>query len=335
MRSTGPSVFAVPIVVAVLFGAFAAPASADVASLQARVDQARAQARSLAGSVQLRTAELQAAAASAAAAGRRQQAIEASLVRGRARLASLRIAAVVAQQRVRAAQARLRRAQAQLARRLVAIYKSDTPDITTVLLEADGFDDLLTRTAYLKEINKVDSALVRRVEFLRDALRAALERVRQLRGQAAAEVASMAAARQEVVRVRAAAEARAAAVAQARAAQQASLAALRSNISGWTAQVRTLQTTSKQGGSAGQTVGQWLGDFSIPTSVVMCESGGNYRAVNPKSGAGGAYQFLPGTYKGLGGRYAAPQLAPKSEQDQLAAKLWAGGRGAGNWACAH
>jgi muramidase (phage lysozyme) len=81
-------------------------------------------------------------------------------------------------------------------------------------------------------------------------------------------------------------------------------------------------------------VGSWIGDFSIPSSVVMCESGGNYRAVNPNSGAGGAYQMLPQTYKGLGGRYAAPQVAPRWEQDQLAAKLWAGGRGAGNWACA-
>jgi muramidase (phage lysozyme) len=67
---------------------------------------------------------------------------------------------------------------------------------------------------------------------------------------------------------------------------------------------------------------------------VMCESGGNYRAKNPGSGAGGAYQFLPQTYKGLGGRYAAPELAPKWEQDQLAKKLWNGGAGAGNWACA-
>jgi muramidase (phage lysozyme) len=89
-----------------------------------------------------------------------------------------------------------------------------------------------------------------------------------------------------------------------------------------------------QGGSAGQTVQQWFGDFSIPTSIVMCESGGNYGAVNPTSGAGGAYQFLPSTYQGLGGKYGSPQKAPKWEQDRLAAKLWAGGRGAGNWECA-
>jgi muramidase (phage lysozyme) len=105
-------------------------------------------------------------------------------------------------------------------------------------------------------------------------------------------------------------------------------------MAGWTAQVRALQAATGQGGNAGQTIGQWFGDFSIPQNVVICESGGNYRAKNPSSGAGGAYQFLPETYKGLGGRYAAPELAPKWEQDQLAAKLWNGGSGAGNWECA-
>jgi hypothetical protein len=217
----------------------------------------------------------------------------------------------------------------------VAIYKSGTPDMAAVLLESDGFSDLLTRTAYLKVINKADNALVVRVQTLRDGVRSWLGRMRDLRGLASDQVTRMAVARDQVASIRAAAQARAGALERARAAQQASLATLRSRISGWTAQVAALQQATGQGGNAGQAMGQWIsGDFSIPQSVVMCESGGNYRAVNPTSGAGGAYQMLPSTYRGLGGRYAAPQLAPKSEQDQLAAKLWAGGRGAGNWACA-
>lgn len=312
----------------------AAPAAgADVGSLQARADQARGQARSLAAGVQLRTAQLEAAAAGAAAAGRRQHSLEAALVRGRERLGRLQAAAVEAHRRLLAAQARYRRAQRQLAERLVAIYKSDAPDLMGVLLESDGFSDLLTRTAYLKRINAADGALVERVQALRDVVRAGLERVRELRRLAAGELARMAAARNAVARIRAAAQARAATLARARAAQQASLAALRSRIVGWTAQVRTLQQTTGQGGDASQTVGQWLGDFAIPDSIVRCESGGNYRALNPSSGAGGAYQFLPETYKGLGGQYKAPHLAPKSEQDKLAAKLWNGGQGRGNWAC--
>jgi multidrug resistance efflux pump len=308
-----------------------ATAQASVASLQAQVDQARQQARNLAAGVQMRTAELEAAASRAAAAGHRQRVLEGQLARGRERLARIRAAAQAAHARLLQAQARYRRSQRQLARRLVSIYKSDIPDITTVLLESDGFSDLLTRTAYLKEINDADSALVQRVEALRDGVRSWLARVRDLRGMASAEVLRTASARDEVAQIRAAAQARAATLQRARAAQQASLASLRSRMAGWTAQVRALQAAS--GGNAGQTVGQWLGDFSIPKAIVMCESGGNYGALNPSSGAGGAYQMLPETYKGLGGRYKAPHLAPKWEQDKLATKLWNGGAGRGNWEC--
>jgi predicted nucleic acid-binding Zn-ribbon protein len=330
-------VIAAPVLVAAASAFVVAPAAEgdSLSSLQARVGQAKSQAQSLATGVQIRTAELQAAAGDAAAAGSRQRALEAGLVRSRARLERLTGAVAVEQGHLVVAQARFRRSQHQLARRLVAIYKSDTPDIATVLLEADGFRDLLTRTEYLKQINDADSALVRRVQSLRDSVQALLARLSELRGLASGEVARMQVARDQVAQIRAAAEARAATLARARASQQAALAALRSRMSGWSNQVQALQQAGGGGpGTPGQTVGQWLGSFSIPKSVVMCESGGNYNAVNPHSGAGGAYQMLPTTYKGLGGRYKAPQLAPKWEQDRLAAKLWAGGQGSGNWACA-
>jgi predicted nucleic acid-binding Zn-ribbon protein len=307
--------------------------AADISTLQARVDSARQEARTLAGSVQMRTAELGAAQSRAAAAGRRQAQLQAELARGVARARRLETEVTAAQERLARAQQRFRRMQVMLARRLVAIYKSDPPDLTTVLLEADGFSDLLTRTEYLQEINRADTALVNRVEALRDQVRGALERVRAMRAQAAAEVERVAAARDEIARIRAAAAQRAAALAKARAAAQASLSDLRSRMAGWTAQVQALQAATGGPGNAAGAVQQWFGDFAIPQGIVMCESGGNYGALNPSSGAGGAYQMLPETYKGLGGKYSAPHLAPKSEQDKLAAKLWDGGRGRGNWEC--
>ena len=317
-------------------GALALPGAAhgaDLGALQARVDQARSQARTLASSLQMRTAELAAAQGRAAAAGRRQAELEATLARGVARARALEARVTAAQERLARAQEQFRRTQGVLARRLVAIYKSDPPDLATVLLEADGFSDLLTRTSYLQQINQADDALVDRVQRLRDQVRGALQRVRAMRAQAAAEVARVAAARDEIAHIRAAAARRAAALAVARREQQASLADLRSRVAGWTAQVRALQAAAGTPGSAAGTVQQWFGDFAIPQGIVMCESGGNYGALNPSSGAGGAYQMLPETYKGLGGQYAAPHLAPKSEQDRLAAKLWDGGRGRGNWEC--
>jgi Transglycosylase-like domain len=71
--------------------------------------------------------------------------------------------------------------------------------------------------------------------------------------------------------------------------------------------------------------------YSIPASIVMCESGGNYRAVNPSSGAGGAYQILPSTWAAYGGT-GLPQNAPPAEQDAIAAKIYATA-GPSQWSC--
>ncbi len=297
------------------------------------MDSARSEARTLAAAVQMRSAELEAAGAEANAAARRQHVVEEQLARGAERARRLEAQVTAAQERLLEAQARLRRAQNRLARRLVAIYKSGSPDMATVLLESDGFSDMLTRAAYLQEINDADQSIVRRIEALRNDVRSALARVRAARAEAAAEVQQLAAARASIVQVRAAAQERAARLARARAAQQSALSTLRSRMAAWTDQVRRLQQAAAQQGDPAATVEQWFDGFSIPKAIVMCESGGNYNALNPSSGAGGAYQMLPETYKGLGGKYAAPQLAPKSEQDKLAAKLWNNGAGRGNWEC--
>ena len=43
---------------------------------------------------------------------------------------------------------------------LVAIYKSDEPDALTVILNSDGFDDLLDRYEYLRRIEEQDASIV-------------------------------------------------------------------------------------------------------------------------------------------------------------------------------
>ena len=73
------------------------------------------------------------------------------------------------------------------------------------------------------------------------------------------------------------------------------------------------------------------GPYAIPTYIVMCESGGNYRAENPVSTASGAYQITDGTWAGYGG-YSHASYAPPAVQDAKAAQLWAGGAGSFHWA---
>ncbi len=85
--------------------------------------------------------------------------------------------------------------------RLVAIYKDDEPDALTVILEADGFDDLVERYEYLQRIHDQDEAIVTRVRDLR------VEQV-DLVGQIEAAKAEIAAKRRELERTRMQVEAR-------------------------------------------------------------------------------------------------------------------------------
>jgi resuscitation-promoting factor RpfC len=56
--------------------------------------------------------------------------------------------------------------------------------------------------------------------------------------------------------------------------------------------------------------------------VIQAESGGNASAVNPSSGAGGLYQFLPSTWQALGFS-GLPQDASVAEQNAAFAKEYA------------
>jgi len=56
---------------------------------------------------------------------------------------------------------------------------------------------------------------------------------------------------------------------------------------------------------------------SIWDCIIAHESGGNPAAVNPSSGAGGLFQFLPSSWIGYGGG----QFAPLPEQ-ATAAQQW-------------
>jgi resuscitation-promoting factor RpfC len=61
---------------------------------------------------------------------------------------------------------------------------------------------------------------------------------------------------------------------------------------------------------------------SFQDCVIQAESRGNAQAVNPSSGAGGLYGFLPSTWQALG--YSGlPQDAPAAEQNAAFAKEYA------------
>lgn len=97
------------------------------------------------------------------------------------------------------------------------------------------------------------------------------------------------------------------------------------------AQVSKLPTVTTTVAASTQTSYSSGGGYSIPSSIVQCESGGNWSAVNPSSGAGGAYQILPSTWAAYGGT-GAPQDASHAEQSAIAARIMAS-QGPSAWTC--
>jgi septal ring factor EnvC (AmiA/AmiB activator) len=305
-------------------------AAAGPGALEAKLASARERASSVASALQASNEQLAAAQAEAAAAEAHERRLSGLLAEGEERAAELSHKVQVTRQRLARQKARLGRARRLLARRLVAIYESGTPSTASFLLGATDYRELLTRAEYLREISESDSALASRVEEVRNAVHREVKSVARLRARAVAYDARLAAARSEIASVSEAAQASASQLEAIASSRQASLASLRSDISSWVTEIQAARAASRA--EAEEEVGRWLGGpYSIPTYIVMCESGGNYSALNPSSGAGGAYQILPSTWELYGGK-GAPQDASKAEQDRIAAEIWADS-GPSAWVC--
>jgi septal ring factor EnvC (AmiA/AmiB activator) len=314
-----------------LFATVGLAGAADVNALRGKVDRAEGQAESMASELRAAQDRLGAAEQRAAEASEREGELSALLATGQERAESLAVKVEGAERRLAEEKRRLRRARQALAGRLVAIYRTGTPDGVSVVLGSTDFDEFATRTEYLERIEESDTHLAERVDQVRDEVDRGLTRVVALKEQADAHNERLMTAHSQIAAVRSDAEAAAGQLQSLAGSREAMLTSLRSKVDGWVGDIEAAEAASHA--SAEETVGRWLGGpYTIPTYIVMCESGGNYSALNPSSGAGGAYQILPSTWDLYGGS-GAPHEAPKVEQDRIAAEIWADS-GGGAWVCA-
>jgi septal ring factor EnvC (AmiA/AmiB activator) len=312
-----------------------AAGAASRGALESKLAAAREEAGSVAAGLQQSHAELAGAEAEAQQAESHERRLSELLAAGEARAAALERKVERTRNRLARERARLGRARTALARRLVAIYETGVADPASIVLGSGDYEELATRADYLRLISESDSSLAARVEQVRNEVRAAAARVAVLRRRAIGYDERLAAAREEISSVREAAAGAAAHLSAVSARRESSLVVLKEDIGGWVEQVQRIRVAEARAASEAEAeaeVGRWLGGpYSIPTYIVMCESGGDYGAVNPSSGAGGAYQILPSTWALYGGK-GEPQSAPKAEQDRIAAEIWADS-GPSAWVC--
>ncbi len=316
---------------AVLIAAVGTAGATKADKLETKLAGARDEASSLSSQLQATTAELASAEGEAAKAQAHEEKLSGLLVEGRERAAELVDKLRATRQHLAVEKARLQRARGVLAGRLVAIYESGTPDTADLVFESSDYQDFLARNDYLRAISEADSALADRVAEVRATVHREVLKVSDLKAEAVAYDEQLEAAQAEIAEVREAAEASAARLQSLKGSREASLATLKGDIAEWVEEVQEARLAESEA-EAEEEVGRWLGGpYAIPTYIVMCESGGNYSALNPSSGAGGAYQILPSTWELYGGQ-GEPQNAPKAEQDRIAGEIWADS-GPSAWVC--
>lgn len=307
------------VLAASIFLLSAAAAGAANDQDKQRLEAASKRAAQLEQEQQVRSGQISETQAAARAAGISEMRVLARLQRSQRDKRALVLQLGEANRELKAAEVRERRAMDILFDRLVAIYRNPHPDYVGFLLGADSFEELQTTAQYLRAIHDADQSAADRVMRLRQEIARRHSEIVQTKEQIEAQISSLKSQQDAFTAARQRAKI---AVAELLAAQKqgaGTLDSARSKVD----EIRSeINGTPLYGG----------GPYAIPTYIVMCESGGDYHALNPSSGAGGAYQILPSTWRAYGGR-GLPHQASKAEQDRIAAMIWRDS-GPGAWMCA-
>ncbi len=278
----------------------------------------------------------------------REAAVRSDLARDRAALAAVEVKLTREQHLLVLLRARLAQARMLLGRQLVSNYEQAPPNLVSVVLNSSGFTDLLDKLTYLHDAQSQQQAIITITREAKAQADAAAVRLTALRASdrqmtiaTSQRVLALASMNQLL-------QSRQGALQTARIAQQNALVASRdrgAQLQAEIGHIQAEQAAAERAAAAQQSAGGGSGSptadgpsygagggWSIPYSVVNCESGGQDLTPN-SAGASGYYQFMPGTWNHYGG-YSQAYQAPKSLQDQRAQQVWNSGAGASNWVCA-
>jgi murein DD-endopeptidase MepM/ murein hydrolase activator NlpD len=132
----------------------------------------------------------------------RQARIEMDLGRKRAELGAIQRDLRSERARITRLRARLVEARAALADRLVYLFKADEPDVVTVILESEGFADLLQRTTFLQRVSQQDARIIDRARGAKVEAEAAEKRLDRAEARQREVTAIVARHRKEVAGIK-------------------------------------------------------------------------------------------------------------------------------------
>jgi murein DD-endopeptidase MepM/ murein hydrolase activator NlpD len=201
----------------------------------------------------------------------------------------------VGKKHLAAMRARLKRALVALRERLVAMYESGTPDMLSLIVGANGYDELVNRTEYLDRIHGMDEAVVGRVRELRDQVKRTVARLRTAKVQIESARDAIAAEEHALASARSAVQQRQAALVSARAERLAALRTIRQHEEELDGSVAAIQ---------GKIAAQLAATGSVPLPAGPIRGGSGSGLIWPVDGPvvsgfgsrtiNGSYEYHPG-----------------------------------------
>ncbi len=247
---------------------------ANIGEKQAALEQARNQEGVLTGAISALSKRIRTMSREIGSLRRREARVQNTLDARRAQLERVRVRYAAEHARFVRLRRELRRSQGVLAKRLVAIYKADQPDMLSVILESDGFNDLLVRADYMNAIGQQDSVIVDRVRELKRTSAQKRLLLVVLKSKAEVAVQEIEAKQRALEETRAAIQAREADLAAARKSKSGKLGNVREHRQELEGDLRALQAASAQ------VTNQLQGAGSAPAGPIRQGGGGYIWPVN-------------------------------------------------------
>ncbi|HET6570550.1 MAG TPA: hypothetical protein VFG58_03580 [Solirubrobacterales bacterium] len=241
-----------------------------------------------------------------------QEALEAELAKKQDELDAATAKLQAERRHLEVVRERLQRALELLRERLVSIYEAGSPDVVSVLLEAETWSQASVRAEYLSRVQDYDDSVAERVKGLRDEAQAAVDRMAAIQAQLQQARDEIAAKEKQAADASAEAAARFAELKQAQAQRQADLEALESreaalsdNLAAISEQLASSGTPAPTGTPAPLTPGQsaeYISESqasvpsSAPPAIQAAIEAANSIATTPYVWGGGHGSFSSSGY---------------------------------------
>lgn len=267
--------------------------------LSSQIAAGRAAAQSLRTQVAADTAQIAQTSGSLRAAEGELAAIQTKLAAREQQLRQVQDALLAARNRLVDLENRLRVSTDALAANLVASYEYQQPDLMTVILHANGFNDLLERLNFMQRMGRQDAQVVRATRSARAAVKTQVKLLGALEERDLVLTRQVLAERNQVAALQIALLHRQISEIHARAGAAAKLGAVNSRLNALEARLNALEAQAAAQAARAQATGTVaVGGIAVQTGGMVHAPPGAPAAVEEVIAAGNAIATLPYIYGG-------------------------------------